>query len=295
MAAYGVLYDSFWDGPTGVALRELGGQAAQLCAFYLLKNRQDNMIGLYPLDLVSMRNTIGTLSQEDLERGLIACGRALFAEYDTVTGHIWVRELARYRMGFDRKPLSNADNRALGAAKLYRDAAPNPFLTPFFTKYRRNIPNLKRRTYQGACKGLARVGATPCLSVISTAVDQEDQRTEIKIKSEQKIKIPRAKTARALSALFVAFWKVYPRKVDKDDALSAWWKLFPSGEDGAVVGRIMAALDWQVTQPQWTKDSGQFIPYPASWLNGRRWEDEPVQAGPKADPNAAMWDRIGVR
>jgi hypothetical protein len=30
---------------------------------------------------------------------------------------------------------------------------------------------------------------------------------------------------------------------------------------------------WKNSQ-QWTKDNGQFIPMPATWLNGRRWEDE---------------------
>ena len=25
---------------------------------------------------------------------------------------------------------------------------------------------------------------------------------------------------------------------------------------------------------QWKKDSGRFVPYPATWLNNRRWEDE---------------------
>jgi len=25
---------------------------------------------------------------------------------------------------------------------------------------------------------------------------------------------------------------------------------------------------------QWTKDNGQYIPHAATWLNGRRWEDE---------------------
>jgi hypothetical protein len=24
----------------------------------------------------------------------------------------------------------------------------------------------------------------------------------------------------------------------------------------------------------WIKSDGQFIPYPATWLNGKRWEDE---------------------
>ena len=25
---------------------------------------------------------------------------------------------------------------------------------------------------------------------------------------------------------------------------------------------------------EWTKNNGQFIPYPSTWLNQKRWEDE---------------------
>jgi len=35
------------------------------------------------------------------------------------------------------------------------------------------------------------------------------------------------------------------------------------------------ALAWQARQPGWLKDDGQYIPLPATWLNGARWEDEP--------------------
>ena len=27
---------------------------------------------------------------------------------------------------------------------------------------------------------------------------------------------------------------------------------------------------------EWKKDNGQFIPYPTSWLNQKRWEDETI-------------------
>jgi hypothetical protein len=37
---------------------------------------------------------------------------------------------------------------------------------------------------------------------------------------------------------------------------------------------MLAAVAAQATTEQWRKDDGQFIPLPASWLNGRRWEDE---------------------
>ena len=75
-----------------------------------------------------------------------------------------------------------------------------------------------------------------------------------------------------MTAGFDAFWAAYPRKTAKGDARKAWQKLNPSD---ALVAAILSALDWQKNQPQWLKDDGQFIPYPATWLRGERWEDEP--------------------
>lgn len=37
---------------------------------------------------------------------------------------------------------------------------------------------------------------------------------------------------------------------------------------------ILAALEKHKKSEDWKKDAGKFIPYPATWLNGRRWEDE---------------------
>ena len=36
----------------------------------------------------------------------------------------------------------------------------------------------------------------------------------------------------------------------------------------------MAALEAQKKSEDWLKDKGQFIPYPTTWLNQGRWEDE---------------------
>ena len=71
--------------------------------------------------------------------------------------------------------------------------------------------------------------------------------------------------------LFDRFWGAYPRKVSKADARKAFAKLNPDAE---LVEAMLRALDWQKRLPEWTKDGGQFIPYPATWLNARRWEDE---------------------
>lgn len=37
---------------------------------------------------------------------------------------------------------------------------------------------------------------------------------------------------------------------------------------------LLAALANHCLRPDWIKDGGQYIPLPATWLNGRCWEDE---------------------
>ena len=74
---------------------------------------------------------------------------------------------------------------------------------------------------------------------------------------------------------FDLFWHDYPRKTGKGAAWKAWASLKPTDQ---IVTAIVKALEWQRHQPSWLKDGGQFIPHPATWLNGRRWEDEPFHA-----------------
>ncbi len=69
---------------------------------------------------------------------------------------------------------------------------------------------------------------------------------------------------------FERFWAAYPKKTAKQQALKAWQKLKP---DKALIDVILSSLERQKRSVQWTKDNGQYIPYPATWLNGRRWED----------------------
>ena len=70
---------------------------------------------------------------------------------------------------------------------------------------------------------------------------------------------------------FEAFWTAYPKKKSKGQALSAWKKLKP---DSALQAMILEAIENQKRSPDWQKDKGQYIPYPATWLNAMAWEDE---------------------
>ncbi len=70
---------------------------------------------------------------------------------------------------------------------------------------------------------------------------------------------------------FEAFYAVYPKKRSKGDAEKAWKALKP---DSSLVSKIiLAVIEWQAS-PEWQKDDGKYIPYPASWLRAKGWEDE---------------------
>lgn len=72
--------------------------------------------------------------------------------------------------------------------------------------------------------------------------------------------------------IFVHFWNAYPKKKDKGHALKAWQKIT---DQKATLELILSALEWQKISYDWTKEGGQYIPLPSTYLNGRRWEDEP--------------------
>lgn len=83
-----------------------------------------------------------------------------------------------------------------------------------------------------------------------------------------------ARRSSSRDSLFDQFWRAYPRKVGKGAARKIWARLKP---DAALTARMLAAIAQQQDSPQWQKDGGQYIPYPATWLNQERWDDEPCQ------------------
>ena len=73
------------------------------------------------------------------------------------------------------------------------------------------------------------------------------------------------------SDLFDQFWTAYPKHIAKQSAVKAFEKLKP---DEKLLEAMLKAIARQKESKQWEKDGGAFIPYPATWLNQRRWEDE---------------------
>lgn len=68
---------------------------------------------------------------------------------------------------------------------------------------------------------------------------------------------------------FAMFWKAYPRKINKANALKTFNKI-----DVKLFDTIMIALENHKKCEQWTKDNGKYIPHASTWLNAKRWEDE---------------------
>lgn len=78
-------------------------------------------------------------------------------------------------------------------------------------------------------------------------------------------------TVSETQARFDTFWKAYPKKMSKPDAIKAFNKLKVTDE---LLQRMLSAISIQRQSEGWLKKNGQFIPYPATWLSAARWEDE---------------------
>jgi len=76
-----------------------------------------------------------------------------------------------------------------------------------------------------------------------------------------------AKTAEG----FEEFWEVYPKRRARLRALKAWEKLTMTD---ALLAQIISTVKKQKKTKEWTKDDGEWIPLPASWLNAGCWDDE---------------------
>ncbi len=79
---------------------------------------------------------------------------------------------------------------------------------------------------------------------------------------------------------FDQFWGDYPKKRNKGQAEKAWKSIKP---DSDLLKTMLETIKRAKGCPDWLKEGGRYIPYPATWLNARGWEDQ-IQGGDADDP-----------
>ncbi len=102
--------------------------------------------------------------------------------------------------------------------------------------------------------------------------------------------------------LFDEFWESYPKKRRKGQAERAWVKTNP---DDALFAQIIEGLERARKSRDWIKEGGQYVPYPATWLNAKGWEDnyEEVRSSgnahrghqPYTEDDGYDWDKLARR
>ena len=70
---------------------------------------------------------------------------------------------------------------------------------------------------------------------------------------------------------FERFYNAYPKKKSKGRALN-WFKTHKP--ESSLVDTMIENLEKQKLTIDWQKQNGRYIPYPATWLNSRGWENE---------------------
>lgn len=86
---------------------------------------------------------------------------------------------------------------------------------------------------------------------------------------------------------FGAWWKIYPRRVKKIDAMKAWSKI-PASEHQ----KILASMPAHLRHFNY-EDGGNYIPHPATWLRAEQWNDE-LEVDPVEPPKlSCVWPGCG--
>ncbi len=93
--------------------------------------------------------------------------------------------------------------------------------------------------------------------------------------------------------LFVEFWNGYPNKTAKGQAWTTWLKMAP--EDQRVAARQSPIYGLAYVNAD--DERMRFVPHPSTWLNDRRYEDDPAtwraKAGTSAAPPARRLPEVG--
>lgn len=123
----------------------------------------------------------------------------------------------------------------------------------------------------------------------SDRLEKQKAEQEAKANLEAKAK---AKAESQLLKNFELFWSVYPNKKSKKTAFEKFKRI---DFKKTSFESIMISLEKQKQSDDWTKNGGQYVPMPQTWIFNERWTDEiqaPVQQQNHTDVNAYWTDKL---
>lgn len=151
------------------------------------------------------------------------------------------------------------------------------------TQYQNRVPN--NREYLAHVSGVNRGDFDAAFdSLYGDGINGFCQLTNDATPEKEQTKVKRS-TAKGTDTRFDEFWAVYPNRKDKKLARDRW----ANKDLDRIADKIIAAVKVQARSEDWTKNAGQFIPLPSTYLNRERWEDaETTVATPSRESMAHL-------
>ena len=113
------------------------------------------------------------------------------------------------------------------------------------------------------------------------------------INTKEKNKNSNISSNDVFSQSFIDFWNIYPRHDAKQDAIKAWKALKPSDD---LCATITTDIKRRLSDGgSWYKAERKYIPLPATYIRGKRWEDEPqgqTVAPAEAKEEPVHWSQL---
>lgn len=251
MRNYAKIAASFWTGATGRALR--GDPLAQVVAAYLLSGPGANMIGVYCCPISTIAHDTGS-PFEGASEALQRLCEAGFCTYEAESETVFVHQMARYQVA---GTLQATDNQVKAVNRLWREIEPAPLKAAFFEAYAEAFHLIPE-------KPLVR----PLQAPPKQEKEKEKEKEYLSLAPLAGKKLNGHSPEPPGFARFWASWPKSDRKGSKGRCLAAWAK----GGFEALTDAIVAHVEAMKGSHEWTKNGGEFVPAPLSYLNKRLWE-----------------------
>jgi len=247
MRDYGKVFSSFWQSDDTHGLSDDG----KLLAIYLLTSPHTNMLGCFRIPDGYVSEDLGW-EIERVSKGFTELFHNGFATRDPESKWVVIHKFLKWN------EIENP-NQAKAAEKIYdlitADNQVKRILSIALSEYAPRFNPEKLEPFRNPSETLSKPG---------TGTKQEQNRNK-------------AGTEPTRARGFEKFWEVYLKKQSKGDAEKAFNAIKP---DELLMEKILSAVLRAKTREDWMKEKGKYIPYPATWLRAKGWEDEGVEQHP---------------